>query len=147
MKNWILMKRCIGSAKPHRTVFRFFARYYDAEKVIHQRIFWNWENISKSGRKFKPKIMKNWIFNEKVHRISKTTQNYFSLFGKILRCWRSDSSAHFMKLRKYLKIWAQIRPKMMKNCIFNEKMHRISKTTQNSFSLFRKILRCWRSDS
>ena len=30
-----LMKRCIGSAKPHRTVFRFFARYYDAKEVIH----------------------------------------------------------------------------------------------------------------
>ena len=141
------MKRCIVSAKPHRTVFRFFGRYYDAEEVIHQRIFWNWENISKSGPKFKPKIMKNCIFNEKVHRISKTTQNYFSLFGKILRSWRSESSAHFMKLRKYLKIRAQIRPKMTKNWIFNEKIHRIRKIWQNRFSLFHKILRCWRSDS
>ena len=49
MKNWILMKRCIGSAKTHTNVFRFFARYYDAEEVIHKRISWNWENISKSG--------------------------------------------------------------------------------------------------
>ena len=32
------MKRCIGSVKPNRTAFRFFARYYDAEEVIHQRI-------------------------------------------------------------------------------------------------------------
>ena len=32
------MKRCIGSAKPHRSVFRFFARYYDAEEVIHKRM-------------------------------------------------------------------------------------------------------------
>ena len=86
-----LMKRCIGSAKPHRTVFRFFARYYNAEEVIHKRISWNWENISKSRPKFRPKIMKNWIFNEKVHRIRKTSQNRFSLFRKILRCWRSDS--------------------------------------------------------
>ena len=86
-----LMKRCIGSAKPHRTVFRFFARYYDAEEVIHKRISWNWENISKSGPKVRPKIMTNWIFNEKVHRIRKTSQNRFSLFRKILRCWRSDS--------------------------------------------------------
>ena len=76
----------------------------------------------------RPKMMKNWNFNEKVHRIRKTTQNRFSLFGKITRCWRSDSSAHFLKLRKYLKIRAQIRPKMMKNWIFNEKVHRISKT-------------------
>ena len=86
-----LMKRCIGSAKPHRTVFRFFARYYNAEEVIHKRISWNWENISKSRPKFRPKIMKNWIFNEKVHRIRKTSQNRFSFFRKILRCWRSDS--------------------------------------------------------
>ena len=32
------MKMCIGSAKPHRTVFRFFERYYGAKEVIHQRI-------------------------------------------------------------------------------------------------------------
>ena len=81
-----LMKRCIGSAKPHRTVFRFFERYYDAKEVIHKRISWNWENISKSGPKVRPKIVKNWIFNEKVHRIRKTSQNRFSLFRKILRC-------------------------------------------------------------
>ena len=86
LRNWILMKRCIGSAKPHRTVFRFFERYYDAKEVIHKRISWNWENISKSGPKVRPKIVKNWIFNEKVHRIRKTSQNRFSLFRKILRC-------------------------------------------------------------
>ena len=50
------MKRCIGSAKPHTIVFRFFARYYDAEEVIHKRISWNWENISTSGPKFRPII-------------------------------------------------------------------------------------------
>ena len=71
---------------PHRTVFHFFERYYDAKEVTHQRFSWNWENISKSGSKVRPKIAKNWIFNEKVHRISKTSQNRFSLFRKILRC-------------------------------------------------------------
>ena len=86
-----LLKRCIGSAKPHRTVFRFFARYYNAEEEIHKRILWNWENISKSGPKISPKIMKNWIFNEKLHRTRKASQNRFSFFRKILRCWRSDS--------------------------------------------------------
>ena len=80
------MKRCIGSVKPHRTVFHFFERYYDAKEVIHKRISWNPENISKSGPKLRPKIVKNWIFNEKVHRIRKTSQNRFSLFRKILRC-------------------------------------------------------------
>ena len=70
-----LMKRCIGSAKPHRTVFRFFERYYDAKEVIHKRISWNWENISKSGPKIRPKIvkkieslMKRCIGSAKPHR-------------------------------------------------------------------------------
>ena len=80
------MKRCIGSVKPHRTVFHFFERYYDAKEVIHKRISWNPENISKSGPKLRPKIVKNWIFNEKVHRIRETSQNRFPLFPKILRC-------------------------------------------------------------
>ena len=64
-----LMKSCIVSAKPHRTVFRFFVRYHDAEEVIHKLISWNWENISKSCPKLRPEIMKNWIWKEKVHRI------------------------------------------------------------------------------
>ena len=81
-----LMKRCIGSSKPHRTVYRFFERYYDAKEEIHQRSSWNWENISKSGPKVRPKIVKNWILNEKVHRIRKTSQNRFLLFRKTLRC-------------------------------------------------------------
>ena len=69
-----LMKRCIGSAKPHRSVIRFFARYYDAEEMIHKRISRNWENISKYGPKIRPKIIKNWSLNEKVHPISKISQ-------------------------------------------------------------------------
>ena len=32
------MKKCIGSAKPQRTVIRFFQRYYDAKEAIRQRI-------------------------------------------------------------------------------------------------------------
>ena len=80
------MKRCIGSVKPHRTVFHFFARYYDAKEVIHKRISSNPEHISKSGPKVRPKIDKNWNFNEKVHRIRETSQGRFSLFRKILRC-------------------------------------------------------------
>ena len=52
------MKRCIGSAKPHRTVSRFFERYYDAKEVILKRISRNAENISKSGPKLGQKIKK-----------------------------------------------------------------------------------------
>ena len=69
-------------------VFRFFARYYDAEEVIHKRKI----DISNSGPKATPKIIIiTWTFNEKVHRIRKTSQSRFSLFCKILWCWRSDS--------------------------------------------------------
>ena len=74
------MKRCIGSAKPHIAIFRFFARYYDAEAVIHKRISWNREDISNSGPKAIAKIMKNWTFNEKVYRIRKTSQKRFFAF-------------------------------------------------------------------
>ena len=142
-----LMKRCIRSPKPHRRVFRFFARYYDAEEVIHKRISRNWEDISNPGPKAMPKIIKNWTFNEEVHRIRKISQSRFSLFWKVLRCWKRDSSAHFLKLRKYLKRWAQIRPKIMKNSSLNAKVHRIHKTSQKHFfSLFLQditMLRNW----
>ena len=94
------MKMGIGSAKPHRSVFHLFARYYDAEEVIHKRISSNWQYISNSGPKAMPKTIKNWTFNETVHRIRKTSQSRFSLFCKILRCWSSDSSAHFLKFEK-----------------------------------------------
>ena len=76
------MKRCIGSAKPHIAIFRFFASYYDAEEVIHKRISWNREDISNSGSKAIAKIMKNWTFNEKVYRIRKTSQSVFRLFAR-----------------------------------------------------------------
>ena len=102
-----LMKRCIGSANSHRTALRFFARYYDAKELIHKRTSWNWENISKYGPKLRPKIINSWKFNGRVHRIRKISQNCFALFCKILRCERSDSSPHFLKSRKFLKIWAQ----------------------------------------
>ena len=76
------MKSCIGSAKPQRTVFRFFEKYYDAKEVIHKRISWNLENISKSGTKVRPKIVKNWNFNEKVHRIRKPNKTVFRFFAR-----------------------------------------------------------------
>ena len=58
LKNKSLMKRCIGSAKPHRTVFHFFERYYDAKEVIHQRISWNWEISQNLGPKLGQKLLK-----------------------------------------------------------------------------------------
>ena len=137
------MKRCIGSAKPHRTVFRFFERYYDAKEVIHKRISWKWENISKSGPKIRPKIVKNWIFNEKVHRIREILPEPFFVFFE--RYYDAKEVIH----KRISWNWENIsksgpkhRPKIVKNWIFNEKVHRIRKTSQNRFSLFRKILRC-----
>ena len=85
-----LMKRCIVSAKPHRTVFRFFARYYDAKEVIHKRLSWNCENISNSVPQVRPKIMKNWIFNERVLRDPQNLKEPFFAFSKditMLKNW------------------------------------------------------------
>ena len=197
------MKRCIGSTKPRRSFFRFFARYYDAEEEIHKRIPWNWGDISNSGPKAMPKMMKNWTFKEKVHRIRKTSWNRFSLFAryydaeevihkriawnweiiskcgpkirpKMLKNSRINAKVHriiktsqkrFSIFARYYDAeevihkriswnWEDISnsdpkamPKMMKNWTFNEKVHRIRKTSWSRFSLFCKILRCWRSDS
>ena len=103
-----LMKRCIGSAKPHRTDFRFFERYYDAKEVIHKRICWNWENISKSGTKVRPKIkkieclMKRCIGSAKPHRtVFRFFERYYDAKEVTHKriCWNWG--------RKYLKIWAQ----------------------------------------
>ena len=91
MKNWTFNEKVYRIRKTSQKRFRLFARYYDAEEVIHKRISWNWEDISNSGPKAMPKIIKKWTFNEKVHRIRKTSQSRFSLFCKILRCRRSDS--------------------------------------------------------
>ena len=137
------MKRCIGSAKPHRTVFRFFERYYDAKEVIHKRISWNPENISKSGPKIRPKIVKNWIFNEKVHRIRKTSQKPFFTFSQditMLKKWFISAFPQIQKIsqnlgpklgQKLLKIESS-----MKRCIGSVKPHR------TVFHFFAKILRC-----
>ena len=50
--------------------------------------------------------MKNWIFNEKVHLIRITSEQFYA-FSQDITMQKSDSQAHFLKLRKYLKIWAQ----------------------------------------
>ena len=143
----LLMKRSMGSAKPHRAVFCFFARYYDAEEVIHKRISWDWEDISNSGPKAMPKIIKKWTFNEKVYRIRKTSQKRFRLFA---RYYDAEEVIH----KRISWNWEDISnsgpkamPKIIKNWTFNEKVHRIRKSSQSRFSPFCKILRCWRSDS
>ena len=138
------MKSCIGSAKPHRTVFRFFERYYDAKEVIHTRISWNWENISKSGPKVRPKIVKNCIFNEKVHRIRKTSKNRFPLFRQDITMLKKWFIRAFPEIEK---ISENLGPNLGSKIvtifwIFNEKVHRIPKISKNRFSLFPKILRC-----
>ena len=136
-----LMKRCIGSAKPHRTVFRFFERYYDAKEVIHMRISWNPENISKSGPKIWPKIVKNWIFNEKVHRIRKTSRTVFHFFARYYDAKEVIHKRISWNQENISKSVPKLGQKFKKSWIFNEKVHRICKTSQNRFSLFRKVLR------
>ena len=207
-KRWkieYLMKRCIGSAKPHTIVFCFFARYYDAEEVIHKRISWNWENISKSGSKLQANNYEklnlwwkgasdpqnltqsffafsqdNYDAEEVIHKgiswnwenISKSGPKFWANNNEKLNIWWKGASdpqnltepffpffARYYDaeevIHKYISWnWENISksgpkfgPKMMKNWIFDEKVHRIRKTSQNRISIFRKILRCWRSNS
>ena len=118
MKIWILMKRCIGPQKPHRTFFHFYARYYDAGEVIHKRISWNWENISKSGPKFRWIIMKNWNlmkrcigfgkphrtffpFSKDITMLKKWFLNPFPELGKISQ----NLGLHLAKNYEKLNIW------------------------------------------
>ena len=125
------MKRCIGSPKPHRSLFRFFARYYDAEEVIHKRISWNWEIISKCGPKFRPKIIKNWTLNEKVHRITKTSQKRFFAFLQditMLKKWLISAFPEIGKISQSVgpnfgQKLQKIEP-WMKRCIGSPKPHR-----------------------
>ena len=99
-----LMKRCIGSAKPRTIVFRFFARYYDAEEVIHKRISWNWENILKSGPKFGPKIMKNWTLIKGASDPQNVTQSCFAFSQDItmLKKWFISAFPEIEKISQNL---------------------------------------------
>ena len=105
IKNWAFNEEVHRIRKTSQSRFSLFCTML--KKWFIKSISWNWEDISKSGPKVRPKIMKNWIFNEKLHRIRKTSQKRFSHFCKILRCWRRDSSAYFLKLKRYLKLWPQ----------------------------------------
>ena len=148
------MRRCIGSPKPHRTVFRFFERYYDAKGVIHKRTCWNWENISKSGPKFRPKLNKNEYLMKRCIGFAKphrTVLRFFERYSdakevihkKLNLQWKGASDPHLCwKWENTSKSGPKVRPKIVKNWIFNEKVHRIRKPSQNRFSLFLKILRC-----
>ena len=138
-----LMKRCIGSVKPHRTVFRFFARYYDAKEVIHKRISWNPENISKSGPKIRPKIVRQ--IESSMKRCIGSVKPHRTVFRFFARYYDAKEMIHkriSWNPENISKSWPKLRPKIKTNWIFNEKVHRIRETSQNRFSLFRKILRC-----
>ena len=92
---------------------------------IHQRISWNWENISKDGpQSYDQKLWKIQAFNAKVHRIQQNlTEAIFRFFARYYDAEESDSLAHFLKLRKYLQYMGPILgQKCMKNWIFNEKV-------------------------
>ena len=132
------MKRCIGSAKPHRTVFRYFERYYDAKEVIHKRISWNPENISKSGPKIGPKI-------KKIESLMKRCIGYTNPHRTVFRFFERNYDGKAVIRQRISWNWENIsksgpkfRPKILKNWIFNEKVHRIRKTSQNRFRYFER---------
>ena len=87
-----------------------------------------WEKIWKSGPKVRPTIMKNWIFDEKVHRIRKTSQNFFSFFRKMLKKWFICAFPEIEKISQNLgpklgqKLWKI--ESLMKRCIRSANPHR-----------------------
>ena len=109
------MKRCIGSAKHHRTVFRFFERYYDAKEVIHKRIYWNPENISKSGPKFSPKILKNWILMKRCIGSAKHHRKDFRFFERYYDAKEVIHKRIYWNPENISKSGPKIRPKILKN--------------------------------
>ena len=136
------MKRCIGSANPPRTVFHFFARYYDAKEVLHKRISWNWENISKSGPKLWPKIVSIDFSMKRCIGSVKPPRTVFHFFARYYDAKEVIHKRISWNAENISKSGPKLRPKIVKNWIFNEKVHRIRETSQNRFPLFRKILRC-----
>ena len=139
MKNWIINEK-LHRIRNNITVafFRIFRKIlYDAEEVIHKRISWNWVDISNSGPKAMPKIIKNWTFNEKVHRIRKTSQKPFFAFLQditMLKKWFISAFPDIEKISQtlapklYQKLWKI--EHLMKRCIGSAKPHR------SVFSLF-----------
>ena len=131
MKNWIFDEN--GASDPQNLAEPYYAfsqEYYDAEEGIHKRISWNWENISKSELKFGPKIMKNWIFDEKVHRTAKPHRTVFHFYaryydaGEVIHKRISWNWENFSKSGH--KIWPIITKNwnLMRSCIGSPKPHR-----------------------
>ena len=117
--NWLwLMKRCIGSANSSQNRFALFRKIFTMLKeVIHKRISWNRENISKSGPKLRLKNrIRNCIFNEKVHRIGTCSQIRFALFRKIFRMLNNWFICAFPEIEKISQnLGRKFRPKSIKN--------------------------------
>ena len=115
--------------------------------MVHKRISWNRGSISKSGPKFRPKIVKNWIFNEKVHRIRKTSSEPFFTFSQditMLKKWFISAFPEIQKISQNLG--PNLGQKLNKNWIFNEKVHRIRENLTEPFSAFSKditMLKKW----
>ena len=137
-KYWFSMKRCIGFANPHRTVFLFFERYYDAKEVIISAF----SELQKISQNQGPNFCKKFNLQWKGASDPWNLPEPFSTFAQDITMLKKWFTIAFAEIEKISQIWTQIRPKIVKNWIFNEKVHRIRETSQNRFPLFRKILRC-----
>ena len=139
-----LMKRCIESGKHHRRVFSLFLQDITMLKKWFISAFPAIGKISQNmGHKFRPKIIKNWTLNEKVHRISKTSLKRFSAFLQDITMLKKWFISAFPEIEKIShNCGPEFWPNIIKNWTFNEKVHPIRKTSQSRFPLFCKILRC-----
>ena len=117
--------------KTSQNLFPLFARYYDAEEVIHKHISWNWENISKSGPKIRWIIMKNWNLMKRCIGSGKPHRTFFPFSQDItmLKKWFISAFPEIEKISQNLdlqlgqKLWKI--ESLMKRCIGSAKTHTI----------------------
>ena len=110
--------------KTSRNRLSFFERNYDAKEVIHKRISWNPENISKSGPKVRPKIVKKLNRQWKGASNPRNLAEPFFAFSKEITMLKKWFISAFPEIQKtYLKICS---PKLgqktyLKNWILQQK--------------------------
>ena len=133
------MKRGIGSPKPHRSRFSLFCKILRCRKMWFISAFPEIEkNISNSGPKAMTKMKKNWTFNEKVHRIRKTSQKpFFAFFARYYDAEKVIHERISWNWEDISILWPQIfAEKWWKIESFNEKVHRIRDNLMEPFFAF-----------
>ena len=99
------------------------------------------QKISQNLGPYAKQFEQNWIFNEKVHRIRKTPENrFFDFFEKTITMLKNWFISAFPEIEKISQnLCPKLGTKIVKNCIFNENVHRIPQNlTKNRLFAFSK---------